>query len=96
MSGTVTENAPTTRAGSNGLTIAGLVCGIIGLVIFNFMLGPLAIIFGGVGLRKASQGAGHRGMAWAGLVLGIIDVLLFVVLIVVAANGHGHFYWHVG
>jgi hypothetical protein len=96
MSGTVTENAPTTRSGSNGLAIAGLVCGIIGLVIFNFILGPLAIIFGGVGLRKANQGAGHRGMAWAGLVLGIIDVLIFVVLIALAASHHGHFYWHVG
>jgi hypothetical protein len=64
---------------------------------FQLHTRPLAIIFGGVGLRKASQGAGHRGMAWAGLVLGIIDVLLFVVLIVVAANGHGtHFNWHVG
>jgi hypothetical protein len=96
MSGTVTENAPTARSGSNGLAIAGLVCGIIGLVIFNFILGPLAIIFGAVGLRKASQGAVHGGMAWAGLVLGIIDGLLFVVLIVVAAKDTGHFYWHAG
>jgi hypothetical protein len=96
MSGTVTGNAPGTRTGSNGLAIAGLVCGIIGLVLFNFILGPLAIIFGGVAVRRASQGAGHRGMAWAGVVLGIIDVLIFVALIAAAASNHGHFYWHVG
>ncbi|HWG15163.1 MAG TPA: DUF4190 domain-containing protein [Streptosporangiaceae bacterium] len=96
MSGTVTGNAPTTRSGANGLAIAGLVCGVIGLFLFNFILGPLAVIFGGVGVRKASQGAGHRGMAWAGVVLGIIDVLIFVVLIALAASHHGHFYWHVG
>jgi hypothetical protein len=96
MSGTVTGNASATRSGSNGLAIAGLVCGIIGLFLFNFILGPLAIIFGGVGVSRASRGAGHRGMAWAGVVLGIIDVLIFVVLIALAASHHGHFYWHVG
>jgi hypothetical protein len=97
MSGTVTENAPTTtRSGSNGFAIAGLVCGIIGLFLFNFILGPLAIIFGGVGVSRANRGAGHRGMAWAGVILGIIDVLIFVVFIALAASHHGHFSWHVG
>ena len=96
MSGTATRSAPTTRSGSNGFAIAGLVCGIIGLILFNFILGPLAIIFGGVGVSRAHRGAGHRGLAWAGVVLGIIDVLIFVVLIALAASHHGHFYWHVG
>jgi hypothetical protein len=85
---------PVTRGGSNGLAIAALVCGIIGLFIFNFILGPLAIIFGGVGLRRASRGAGHRGMSWAGLVLGIVDILIFVVIL--AAAAHHSFSWHVG
>jgi hypothetical protein len=95
MSGSYTGSAPTTRSGSNGLAIAGLVCGIIGLFILNFILGPLAIIFGGVGVSQANRGAGHRGLAWAGVVLGVIDIVLFVVLI--AAAGHGHsFSWHAG
>jgi len=96
MSGTVTGNAPTTRSGSNGFAIAGLVCGIIGLILFNFILGPLAIIFGGIGVSRANRGLSHRGMAWSGVILGIIDVLIFVVLIALAASHHGHFYWHVG
>jgi hypothetical protein len=49
MSGAVTGNAPATRSGANGFAIAGLVCGVIGLFLFNFILGPLAIIFGGIG-----------------------------------------------
>jgi hypothetical protein len=96
MSGTVTGKAPTTRSGSNGLAIAGLVCGIIGLFRFNFILGSLAIIFGGAGVSKANRGAGHQGMAWACVVLGIIDVLIFAGLIALAASHHRHFYWHVG
>jgi Domain of unknown function (DUF4190) len=79
---------------SNGLAIAGLVCGIVGLIVFNFILGPLAIIFGGVGLSRANRGAAHRGMAWVGLILGIIDVVVLVVLL--AASAHHSFSWHAG
>jgi hypothetical protein len=99
MSGTYTRSdtgtaEPVTRRGSNGPAVAALVCGIVGLFIFNFILGPLAIIFGGVGLRRASRGAGRRGMAWAGIVLGIIDILIIVALF--AAAPHHTFSWHVG
>ena len=88
-----TPVGPTTRAGSNGLAIAGLVCGIIGLFIFEFILGPLAVICGGIALYRANHGADRRGMAWAGLILGIIDILLLVVLLAVAAKHV--FSWHV-
>jgi len=54
---------PGTRRGrrSGWGRIAGLCCGVIGLFILNFILGPLAIIFGGVGLSKANRGEGRRG-----------------------------------
>jgi hypothetical protein len=77
---------------SNGMAIAALVCGIIGLFIFEIILGPLAIIFGGLGLRNANRGSGRKGLAIAGLVLGIIDVLVLI-LIVAVASSHG-FSWH--
>jgi Domain of unknown function (DUF4190) len=85
-------DAPQTRRG-NGLAVASLVCGIIGLLIFSFILGPLAVIFGGVGLSRANRGASGRGLAIAGIVLGVIDIVLLVVLLV--AN-HGSFSYHVG
>jgi Na+/melibiose symporter-like transporter len=84
----------TTRANSNGLAIAGMICGIVGLLVFNIILGPLAVIFGGIGLRNANRGAAHRGMAMAGVVLGVIDIVLFIVVIA-AASSHG-FSWHAG
>ena len=93
-------NAPTddTSVGgrSNGLAIAGMVCGIVGLLLFNVILGPLAIIFGAIGLSKARNGANHRGMAIAGIVLGVLDVVIFVVLLMAAKHNGGSVYFHVG
>jgi Domain of unknown function (DUF4190) len=98
MSGTYTQNdsgrvEPAVGRRSNGMAIAALVCGIVGLFIFDFILGPLAIIFGGIGLRWASRGAGRRGMAWAGLILGIVDIVVLVVILALAK--HHSFSWHV-
>ena len=93
---TTTTGRPNSTQQGNGLAIAGLVCGIIGLFFLNVILGPLAIIFGGIGWSKASNGARYRGMAIAAVVLGVIDLVVFVVLLVVAANNGGSFAWHVG
>ena len=65
----------------NGLAIASLVCGIIGLLIFGVILGPLAAIFGGIALSRANRGASGKGMAIAGLVLGLIATILAIILI---------------
>lgn len=94
MTGYYTDGAPATRTRGNGLAIASLVCGIVGLLVFNIILGPLAVIFGGVGLRNANRGEGHRTMSWAGLVLGVVDIALFAVLLAAATN-HS-FSWHAG
>ena len=88
-----TSVATSTR--SNGLAIAGLVCGLVGLILFNFILGPLAIIFGGIGWSRANRGSGHKGMSITAVVLGIVDILIYVVLLVAVAK-HGGFSWHVG
>jgi hypothetical protein len=76
------------RAGDdgNGLPVAGLVCGLVGLLLFQFVLGPLAVIFGGIGLSRASRGARHKGIAIAALVFGIADLLILAVIIGVAAG----------
>lgn len=68
---------------SNGIAIAALVCGIVGVLCLQFILGPLAIIFGGIALGRANQGADHRGLAVAGLVLGIIATVIALSVIAV-------------
>ncbi|MGI5484038.1 DUF4190 domain-containing protein [Streptomyces lavendofoliae] len=80
---------------TNGLAIAGLVCGIVGVLFFNVILGPLAIIFGAVALKQAKAGRGGAGMAKAAIALGIVDLIVFAILIAVAASSGG-FTWYVG
>lgn len=61
---------------SNGLGIASLVCGILGLLMMPFILSTLAIIFGVIGRRQ------NQRYAQAGLVLGIIGLALMVVMLI--------------
>ena len=85
--GTGYAGQPATKQGGNGLAIAGLVCGLVGLLFLPIILGPLALIFGAVAYSKAKQGAGHKGMSIAAIVLGIVDIALWVILLVAVADG---------
>ncbi|MFC5721111.1 DUF4190 domain-containing protein [Streptomyces gamaensis] len=82
----------------NGMGTAGLVCGIVGLVLsfmwpfwfFAFVLAVLAIVFGAVGRSRAKKGqATNRGVATSGLVLGIVAVVLLFAWIGLVAAGVG-------
>ena len=64
-----------------GLSIATMVLGIVGLVLFAIPCGILAIIFGIIGKKK-----GGKGFATAGLILGIIDVAWGIYAILMAAT----------
>lgn len=60
----------------NGMGIAGLVLGILSLLIAGFILGILAIIFSSIGIQRANSGeATNKNMAIWGLVLGIIGLV---------------------
>ncbi|WP_432057621.1 DUF4190 domain-containing protein [Streptomyces sp. bgisy022] len=89
-------SSPAASSGSrtNGLAIASLCCGIVGLFFLNVVLGPLAIILGAVAHRQAGA-KGGAGMAKAGIILGIVSVVLWLVLLAVAASSGG-FSWYVG
>ena len=93
--GTTGTRSPATQQG-NGLAVAGLVCGLVGLLFFNVILGPLAIILGGIGWSKANRGARHRGMAIAAVVFGILDLVVWGVLIAVAAKNGGFLHVQIG
>lgn len=71
------QNANVPQEGSKGLSVASMVLGIIGLVLFcvpilNLVLGLLGLILGGASLVKKAAG---KGMAIAGLVCGILATL---------------------
>jgi Domain of unknown function (DUF4190) len=72
-------------AGTNGMSIAALVCGICG-----FLCGVpavLGIVFGFIALSRTGRtGQRGRGMAIAGIICGAVWLVLLVVL---TASGHG-------
>lgn len=71
----------------NGMGVAGMVLGIIALVLFwvpflDGLMALLAIILSAAGMSRANKIGGRgKGMAIAGLVLGIIAMLLTIVFI---------------
>lgn len=86
-------SASRAKGRSNGIAIAGLCCGVVGLLVASIILGPLAVIFGGVALSHAKRGAGHRTMSVWAIALGVLDIVLWVVVLAVART-HGGFYVH--
>ena len=86
---------------TNGLAVASMVLGIVGVFFFIFfgIVSILAFVFGWVAIGQINRSGGRqggKGMAVAGVVLGAIEIVIFVALIVAAANGGGHFYFHIG
>ena len=78
---------------TNGLAVAALVLGILGLVFFAFFAVPpaLALIFGIVSLGqiKGSNGTQDgQGLAIAGIVLGSVGLLFFVIWLVAVITNH--------
>jgi hypothetical protein len=77
---------------TNGMAITALVIGILGVFVFQFVFGPLAIIFGGLGMGFANKNNGSgKGLAIAGLILGIVDLLLFAVVMLLFMGARGRF-----
>lgn len=76
-------------AKNNGLAVASLVCGIVGLLILTIVLSPLAIIFGVRARGQIARAGGAQkgqGLATAGMVLGIVGVALIVILIAFSSS----------
>lgn len=70
------------RRGTNGKAIASMVMGIVGMLFFGIILGPLAIVFGFLARKEiATTRQSGNGMAIAGIVLGIIAVVSFFVFL---------------
>ncbi|MFN2544801.1 MAG: DUF4190 domain-containing protein [Actinomycetota bacterium] len=88
--------APHQHPRNNGLAVASLVLGLVGLLLFVLLVPPiLAIIFGAVAVSQINKSGGWQsghGMAVAGIVLGALELIALVAL--VAAGGNYEF--HVG
>lgn len=82
--------APSTQSTSNGLAIASLVLGILGLfggfIVVGGVLGLIAIILGAIALSKKQS----KGMSITGVVTGALAILTSVIVLfvgIIAYNG---------
>ncbi|MER5968307.1 DUF4190 domain-containing protein [Streptomyces sp. NPDC002055] len=62
---------------ADGMAVASFVLGLLGLLVFNLLLGPCALLLGGIALAR---GTGRRTRALLGLALGVVDLAVLAVL----------------
>lgn len=69
---------PTGRRDTDGMAVASFVCGLLGLLVLNIFLGPIAIVLASVALWR---GTARRGRALLGLGLGVADLIVLAALV---------------
>jgi hypothetical protein len=78
-------NRPTTRRREGDETaVASFILGLLGLFIFNIVLGPLALALATVSLVRGTE---RRGRALLGLALGVADLAVLGVLMATHTGG---------
>jgi hypothetical protein len=63
-----------------------LICGIVGLIFFGIILGPIAIctaLQAKNEIRENPEEVGGECQATSGMVLGVLDIIAFVVAIII-------------
>ncbi|RLU94840.1 DUF4190 domain-containing protein [Streptomyces griseocarneus] len=59
------------------MAVWSFVLGLVGLLVFNLVLGPVALVLAGLALAR---GTARRGRAALGLLLGVADLVVIVSL----------------
>lgn len=76
------------RPGNPGMAIAGLVVGIVGLLLswtgpIGFVICAVGAVLSFVGMRKATETGAPRGMAIGGLVCSLVGLVIALILTIV-------------
>ncbi|MEU9628449.1 DUF4190 domain-containing protein [Streptomyces luteogriseus] len=58
---------------TDGMAVASFILGLLGLLVLNLFLGPIAIVLASVALWRGTE---RRGRALLGLGLGVADLLV--------------------
>ncbi|MGW0514401.1 DUF4190 domain-containing protein [Streptomyces olivaceoviridis] len=64
------------RRDADGMAVASFILGLLGLLVLNLFLGPIAIVLAAVALWR---GTTRRGRAYLGLTLGVADLAVLVI-----------------
>ncbi|MEV5318892.1 DUF4190 domain-containing protein [Streptomyces sp. NPDC052687] len=74
--------APATRRtgirDTDGMAVASFVLGLLGLLVFNIFLGPVAITLASIALWRGTR---RRGRALLGLGLGVADLVVLLAFV---------------
>jgi hypothetical protein len=89
----VAEQSARTPSSTGNVPLAAVafVSGLVGLLVANLLLGPLAIILGLIALRRDSD---RRGRAALGVVLGLADIAVFLLLAAHSGAHQGTLSWN--
>ncbi|EPD64683.1 MULTISPECIES: hypothetical protein [Streptomyces] len=66
----------TPRRDADGMAVASFILGLLGLLVLNIFLGPIAIVLAAAALWR---GTARRGRALLGLTLGVADLVVLVI-----------------
>ncbi|MET8974143.1 DUF4190 domain-containing protein [Streptomyces sp. NPDC004539] len=75
---TAPAGSPAATRDPDGMAVASFVLGLLGLLVLNLFLGPIAIVLASVALLR---GTTRRGRALLGLTLGIADLLVLAAFV---------------
>ncbi|MFH8567212.1 hypothetical protein [Streptomyces sp. NPDC017993] len=81
--------AQPSRSRADGMAVASFIFGLLGTLVGNVVLGPCALIFGGLALAHHTN---RRGRAFLGMALGVIDLAILLTLV----TTDGTVSWHIG
>lgn len=65
--------------------VSSLVCGIVGILIFGIILGPIAIIVGMQAKSEINENPREiqgNCQATAGIIFGVVDIILWIILVI--------------
>ncbi|PBC83008.1 MULTISPECIES: DUF4190 domain-containing protein [unclassified Streptomyces] len=79
---------PRLRPQADGMAVASFILGLLGTLVLNILLGPCALVLGGLSLAR---GTTRRGRALLGITLGAVDLLLLALL----TSADGTLSWHI-
>ena len=84
MSRSTAAPSKTTRSAGAGKSVVSFLSGLVGLLVANLLLGPLAITLGIMALRENTP---RRGRAVLGIALGVADLVVFAALTLHSVGG---------
>ncbi|MFH8338243.1 DUF4190 domain-containing protein [Streptomyces sp. AM6-12] len=75
------SQAPARKRDADGMAVASFILGLLGLLVLNLFLGPIAIVLAAVSLWR---GTARRGRAYLGLALGVADLAVLLIVMQVS------------